>query len=537
MVLTPPWEVSGIDPGARGGWGGWYTGAMRQRVLMIALATAAAGAILAATLLAPSPGSEDADEPRVLDPGDVNTALDLDAPDVSRGVPIESVDRGVFDRAEADKIVRVTWDRATPLPQGRSRVERPRAVILFPGGRVLEVTAEEGQFVAPDNQPTSGVFIGDVVVTLRDTDPAQPVDFEDESTVEARVFIDGEARFDLVLNQIESSDRVYLTGPRIEFVGTGLDLNYNERRSRLERLSIGRGERLRLKPRPGGDREAEAQPDAGGADEAQAAAGEAPASEAASAETTYYRARFEDDVRIDAPARDAELLGDAFELVFAMSGGSLSNDHPGREGLSRGSGSPPLGGGLSVSAGRRESHGRAPRPARPRGVGRASPAAWHWAFEPPTPRDPRSLFVPGEGDLLVRWTGRLTVLPFVPADESLLDDTPFASEGDTGPGEGEPETDAPPAGLAGPDDVLLTLTGQPATIVGSDGRRIEAAAIDYLGSTGRVRAEADASRPLTLTAPELGTLTGRWLVYDARAPRRGRRRARGRVGFGRSRGV
>lgn len=508
---------------------------MPKRVLLIVIAVVVAAGILVATLLAPAPETDGGDGPVVIDPEDVNTAIDVTGDAPTRGIPIEVVDRGEFTRVEDDKVVRVTWARATPLPQGRSAVERPRAVILFESGRVLEVTADRGEFVAPDNQPTSGLFRGNVVITLRDTDPAEPVDFADESTVEARVFIEdgdgtgegsdagegavGEARFDLVLNQIESPDRVHLTGPRVEFFGGGLELNYNQRRNRLERLEVARGEVLRLKPETaGGIEDAEDDQDAGetaatgvagASDKPPVDAGGDPAAGAAADadadEITYYRARFRDEVRILASAEGAELLGDAFELAFATAGGVLSDDGVG-------------GGGESARSMLHSSLSSSTK--QPLVAGGDNPLVIdgvpvsRWAYQPTAQRGPRSLFVPGEDDVIVHWSGRLSVLPIETDAAATTDPT---ADRESGGARETPASDPPPLGLAGPDDVLMTLTGRPAVATTADGRRIAAAEIDYLGSTRRVRAAADDITGLELVAGELGTLTGRRLVYDASA--------------------
>ena len=444
---------------------------MVQRLAVIAAATAVAAGVLAATLLSGSgERGDEAERLELRELDDVNPNLRLDPPDALSGIPVEDMDRGEFTRVEPDKIVRVTWQRATPLPQGVSRVEAPRAEVLFEGGRVLEVTADEGRFVAADRQPTSGLFRGNVIVTLRRAGPDGGVDFDDDANVETRVFIDGEARFDLVLNQIDTDDRVHLTGPRFEFFGQGLELNYNERRSRLERLSVARGDLLRTKPDAAPiTRPTPADGVGAGDPRGTGPAGGDPLSPPQSSSpeaddpVTYYAARFSERVRITAESEAVELTGDAFELTFALEGG-----------------------GEAVGDGRAGALGRSAEP----GVGSSV-----WAYpEGDGPRLGRSLFTPSRDDVVIRWAGQLEVLPLTRE-----------------PG------DPPPEGLAGPSDSLLRVIGEPAVVTHAEEGRIEAAWIDYLASSGRVRAEPNAAHRVSLTSPELGTLTGARLQLDPEA--------------------
>lgn len=564
---------------------------MRHKVLPIVIASVIAAVVLIATLLAPTPDAgPSGDSPDVVDPLDVNTSLRLGDDDPAAGIPIEQVDRGSFTRVEEGKVVRVTWERATPLTEGVSEVTKPRARMFFEGGRALQITADEGRFVAPDRQPQSGLFRGNVVVTLVEGEPDQVIDFDDDAAVEMRVFIDGEARFDLVLNQIETADRVHLTGPRVEFFGTGLELSYNQRRNRLGRLDVTFGRLLRLKPEPTPDdapsasatdtasatdsataadsatvavsdtaptptadealakaedaRETTADTDAAPAvPDALAGASAGPdvaqeAKEPAEPEekATFYRARFENNVWITAPAEDAVITGDAFELVFAMTGGALVGDgvasarpSPANPEISRiNAGRATVGktGAGHTPAGVATSHGGFASPISA-GVSRA------WAYPDPasgsaqtyaemmrSERDAeRSLFVPGEDDLIVRWTGRMRVLPIATREQDAEADA-SASSLRSGVEQADARDAEDLADLAGPDDVLMRVTGEPAVIESGDGRRIAAGEIDYLGSTGRVRAWQRASTPVRLRSDDLGTLSGTGLTW-----RPGQRRA------------
>ena len=505
-----------------------------------------AAAVLVATLLAPETENEPAgDEAEALDPLDVNTSLRLSDDHPSSGIPIERVDEGAFTRVDPDKVVRVRWERAQPLSEGVSEVTQPRARIFFEGGRALQVTAEEGRFVAPDRKPQSGVFRGNVVVTLVEAEPDEAIDFDDDAAVEMRVFIDGEARFDLVLNQIETADRVHLTGPRVEFFGTGLELSYNQRRNRLGRLDVAFGEVLRLKPASATRSTPSASQDETGSatNRASADAGDDRAEPGSASqqpvtppgEHTFFRARFEDDVWIDAPEQDAELTGDAFELVFAMTGGELA----GADRSAARTSATPLRAAPTPS-------GEAPRgdaepvtliappiPDASIGAPLTSAESRRWAFQAPPlasvaryermrdPRDAeRSMFVPEQDDLVVRWSGRMRVLPIAsPGEDSDAGNATGSTQPRVVGGEPSPRDAEDLEDLAGPEDMLMRVTGDPAVIESSEGRRIAAEEIDYLGSTGRVRASGQVSQPVRVRSGALGVLRGTRLTWLPRQHR------------------
>ena len=544
---------------------------MRHKALPIVIACFLAAAVLAVTLLAPTPETEPSgDEPGTTDPLDVNMSLRLGEDNPFSGIPIERVDRGSFTRVDAGKVVRVTWDRATPLSKGVSEVTEPRARMFFEGGRAMQVTADEGRFVAPDRQPQSGLFRGNVVITLVDGEPGEDIDFDRDAEVEMRVFIDGEARFDLVLNQIETADRVHLTGPRVEFFGTGLELSYNQRRNRLGRLDVTFGEVLRLKPEPTAEPQpspptppsspssasATTPPNTDNAAADRADTREAPedagapsaepnalaeASDEPPEEVTFYRARFENNVWITAPAEDAELTGDAFELVFAMTGGALpsggvtdARPRPLSPKVKRARNATALTADPSPSQDDARTNADASRHWAYPGPDSASGSAAPFAEPGRSQRDAdRSLFVAGEDDLIVRWSGRMRVLPIGTLHEDgegVTRSNPLAAEAaeaaeaadvadvaEAAEHHGRDEEDL--ADLAGPDDVLMRVTGDPALIESTDGRRIAAGEIEYVGSTGRVRAWQRASMPVRLRSDDMGALRGTRLTWLPRQHR------------------
>lgn len=112
------------------------------------------------------------------------------------------------------------------------------------------------------------------------------------------------------------------------------------------------------------------------------------------------------------------------------------------------------------------------------------PKAPATADEPdaPTPTD-------SPQDLLITWSGQMIVEP---------EETP------------SPE-------LAGPDDTLLVLTGDPVQVLTDRNERIVAAGVDYLASADRLRVIGSDQHPVTIDSPQLGVLQGGMLELRERA--------------------
>lgn len=229
---------------------------MPKRAFLIGGAVAASAALLLFTLLAgPETASGPAERPS--DPGLADLPTDdlPDAPvvdpDAARAIPVGRGDVGEYAFNREGRVTILQWASITPKPEGVSDVVAPQARTFFSPSRVLQMTAREGTVVAPDNEPRKGNLRGDVVLTLYERPDGKPIDFDDEAAlakfVTMKVYLD-DAAFDLELGQVDSPGPVHLTGPQVDFRGTGLSLNYNQLRQRLERLEISRGERLRFRP-------------------------------------------------------------------------------------------------------------------------------------------------------------------------------------------------------------------------------------------------------------------------------------------------
>lgn len=496
---------------------------MSRKLALVFIAIGVAAAVLALTLVGGGRPPSDPARTQLPLPPDVAT----DAPPVPeltaqqlRTTPERpetappTTGQYHVERRTRGRLWQFWGQRVTPLQQGLIRVDQPGMRVHLAPSRVLQITARSGTFVAPDNQPRSGDFESDVVVTLFETrDGSRPVLSENSPDIQLRLFLD-DAAFDVDLGQIDSVGPVRLTGPSVDFTGRGLRINYNERRNRLERLEVMEGRELRLKPaalqearresptlsEPGTappmteDKDAEpappprqrrqraaaaddqADPDATGTDLADLTPAErrrqrAEAREAreAAQEATFhsgpqfYRAVFHDDVTITHPAATA--TADTLQLVFSM------DEDP----------SPP-------GAGTQAARGMSPTGALPTG----GPASmWvqlltlRYAVTDTAASTP--LFHPAADDLIVHWSGRLVVQP----EESA------------------------PAGVTGPSDQLLTLTGSPVRIDTPDAESVTAAAVDYYVRSERVDVFGSDASPLRVVAPSLGTLTGRRLSVDS----------------------
>ncbi len=100
--------------------------------------------------------------------------------------------------------------------------------------------------------------------------------------------------------------------------------------------------------------------------------------------------------------------------------------------------------------------------------------------------DPRSLATFTDEDVVITWSGKLTVTP--------LSEVPDA--------------------LAGPDDVMVTVKGKPANIVTDKGESISAPEVSFLSQHAALLAKGTADFPVQIESPELGSLKGIELSID-----------------------
>jgi hypothetical protein len=411
----------------------------------------------------------------------------------------------VYERLYEGRLWRLRSDSVTPQPQGVSDTVNPSLEVHLTPQRVLQIRADRGSFIAPDNQPRSGEFQDNVRLTLFETElPDRPRLADDSPDIALRMYLD-QASFDQEIGQIESSSVVHLTGPSLDFLGRGLRLNYNQRRNRIDRLEVPEGRHLRIRLDEQADDQSEAadqvepEPEAAVQSPVPDSVSTTPAPSAAPDDgeprprprqrenrarhqareieaTQFYRATFHDNVRIQ--TADSVIVADRMEVVFSL-----------REETDASA--------LGYRDGARDA---APTPPTPPQVFASLSAALATLIvaQAPDSTSPTERMIttshptmspPSDQDLVVTWTGRLLVLP----------------------------EEASPQDFANVADRLLVLHGSPVLVETQRGDRVSGDQIDYLLSAARVRVAGGEHRPLRVESPQMGTLTGTRLAIDQRA--------------------
>src|SRR5699024_3838813 len=152
-------------------------------------------------------------------------------------------------------------------------------------------------------------------------DDERPVDLKSTADIAARIYLH-EATFDMELGQLSSPDEIYLTGPQVAFRGTGLRVDLNRIKHRLDRLLVRRGEVLRLHPlekRAKPPQEA-ITPDKSGPSAKSRPAGGHAANRIATRPAQpvrYYRARFLGQVHVTIADEKATLDADELDVIFS----------------------------------------------------------------------------------------------------------------------------------------------------------------------------------------------------------------------------
>lgn len=381
------------------------------------------------------------------------------------------------------QLVELFGDLLTPQPHGVTQVTMPGIRVHFAPRRMLEMLAERGQIVAPDEQPRSGQFDGSVVLTLYQRGggeaPGAPVDRPAEaSDIVLRLFLQ-DAAFDLDLGRIDTDKPIHLTGPRLDFRGVGLKLSYNALRNRIDRLQVEQGKVLRLKPGGAGDGGVfpgdggQASPVAGGP-------GASEGSEAASRSgVQYYRATLTGKVRI--LRRDVTIDADELRVLFCVDPGRQREQMLGAAGAGAGAGvrshhdgvqaaGLPIGGWLAGA------------------LSQAAVAAWAQSPQPASSvLPPDQSMAPFEADdVIVTWNGPLVVEPI----------------------------DAEQAGGFEPSDLRLEMVGKPVRVTLPKRAVLTAQRVQYRAREDQAEMIGSQAYPLTVDAPQLGRLTGQRLVFQ-----------------------
>ena len=224
---------------------------MFNRFVLVFLATALAMVVLFLTML------YDRSESTRADRSDVEVDQGGDWPDLDKG-HTQGAGRMDFGKGgmlrpyhvqenEKGQLFEIAGEELNPLPDGVLQITKPLTRIhLKPYQRVVQIRADEGTFVAPDNNLRSGNFHGNVILTLLECAPGEKLNYDRRSPHrKLRLFLT-EAQFDLELGQIYSRGPVNLTMGRNQFLGRGMTVDYDEATRLVTRFEITRGEKLIL---------------------------------------------------------------------------------------------------------------------------------------------------------------------------------------------------------------------------------------------------------------------------------------------------
>jgi len=429
---------------------------MSRSFIITASALAVAVGVLLFTIFFSPPVADPVKRDRPLaDPTRKFNPLEKDKGDTFDNVAPSGVVEKYYVRKfseERQQLTVLSGERALPRPNGVIDIEGITAHIhLIPGRRVVEIKGPRGTLVAPDNNPESGVLTGGVVLTLFESQGEQPVKLTaDSPDVKLRMYLDEAVKFDLVLGFVESDGPVHLTMPRADFRGTGLNLIYNEKRRRINRLEILQGREMRFNPNAAGSAEAQAND-----------AKTKPQTEGPEAvdvrEPDYYRATFENNVNVR--TADAVIDSQRLEVVFSMENSKASGEGA-AVGFKENGRYPDDSADLIIGFG----GGEATSARTARATAAASEAE-------------RSLMPVSADDVIVHWTGTLLVEP--------LEEKPDEMEG--------------------PRDTLLVLE-KAVKVRSVRGETIAAERVEYLSSAARVHVIGEALTPAVIESPEFGRL-------------------------------
>ena len=445
-----------------------YNSLMSRQLVFTAAACALAACVLIATLVfSPSiPALPKSDRP-ILDP----TAKFQPGPDpksTSNKPGTTITPSGVVEKYyvrrynDAKKQLTIlSGEKARPKPNGVVDIEQIIAHIhLIPGRRVLEIKGPRGTLVAPDNNPESGTLTGGVVITLYESPENTLVELGTASPhASLKLFLDETVNFNIELGTVESEGPVHLTTQRVDFQGTGLNLIYNERRRRINRLEIANGDTMRFNPKAGTDftkTDSKAKKDA----------------KTTANNTDYYRALFESKVQVH--TAEAAIDAGRMEILFSLENRSESEAEVKELGaldVDRLRHSPPSQGGPGG--------GLDPRNALKLDFSSSSFTTRTTQLTTPTENAPasRSMMKPAAEDVVIKWTGSLLMEPL--ADAS--------------------------AELTGPDDTMITFSER-VKIKSAKNETITAERVDYLSSAARVRVYGDTLAPAVIESPRFGRL-------------------------------
>ncbi len=269
--------------------------------------------------------------PELIQAGKISTRAGTPTSTGGKGIKVDMASRNDPTRL-AGRILSASLD---PLEGNRYRADLPQSYLYLKDGRTIYIRSDTAKFLlpqGPSGQPDSGVLDGNVIINVFDrrADGAEIDIAKDSPSLKLST---STLTFDMTTGQFTGPDRFVVTGPTVDFAGTGLNILYNQRNERLELLTIAKSETLTLRPknRDQAGSERESRPADGAAPAPNAPAQPAPAAQASPASPaappriqpeTFYHAVFHDTVKLR--QGDRTIDGDLMELWLHLVDNQLS---------------------------------------------------------------------------------------------------------------------------------------------------------------------------------------------------------------------
>jgi hypothetical protein len=444
---------------------------MSKRFVVVGGATAVAGLVLGASVVLGPPGATP-DDPNL--PGNIKApgiGDPTDNPD-GVGVTVQKFDYTTFERDSDGELrgMRLRADRTNLKPQGITELIKPNAEIRLGPQRAISITADKADMEMEDGKPRRGRFSGNVIVTLAEAPEGtelilDPTNKAHAQFIQQRIYLDGPTDFSIEDNTISTAGPVHVTSPQVDFFGIGLRLAYNTQRQRIERLVISEGRYLIINPdadAPGFDTERETTIAAAEPENQASDTDEQPA-----LPKQFYAATFQKDVVVR-DGIESELAGQTLTIDFSLGTDAVEvkpilPDETGRL-------------PLLIPAGQLAQAANTTTPTIPAlGIPANNLARTMLTHDP-------------ERDIVVTWSGKLTVQPHAERPDMLADD----------------------------EDAHITLAGPNAyaqTYKNDELERLETSKLEYLLSKEQTTAYASDDRALRILSTALGgEITGSKLI-------------------------
>ncbi len=164
------------------------------------------------------------------------------------GDPLQSLQTGrgelEFTNDEGLLAFRYRWDKSDPLETGWNRFTNPKAWVYRSETHLIYLSADEGMLrLAENRQPQAGVLHGHVVVSLyQSTEKRGTYLIDTANAVPTAQFETDSLNFDALGLSGWTDDRVIARTADLIIVGKGMNLLFNEQLGRIEKLEIAKRE-------------------------------------------------------------------------------------------------------------------------------------------------------------------------------------------------------------------------------------------------------------------------------------------------------